>query len=54
MIQLKQKRHPFGVGFCRGRFETCPYVCRINGLIQHLMRFTQVRRHGNEIIEVGE
>lgn len=54
MIQLEQECHPFGVGFCRDWLETCPYVCRINGLIQSRMRFSEVRRHGNGIIEVGE
>ena len=54
VVQLEEKRYSFGIGFCRGRLETCPYVGGINGLIQRLMRFSQVRRHGNGIIEVGE
>lgn len=57
MIQLEQERHPLGIG---GEGLLPPSVLLragiggINSLVQCLMRFSQVRRHGNGIIEVGE
>jgi hypothetical protein len=37
VVQLEEERHPLGIGPCRGRFKTCPYVGGINGLVQRLV-----------------
>ena len=49
MVKLKEKRHPLGVG--RKAFFA---ISGINGFIKHLMRPSEVRRHGNWVVEVGQ
>ncbi len=54
VVQLKKERHSFGIGLCSGRFETCPCVSGIHGLVQSLMRTPEIGGHGDRVVQVGE
>jgi hypothetical protein len=49
LIQIKQKRHPFGFGL-----EILLSVGGVNGFVEFLMGFQQYGRHGERVIKVGK